>query len=85
MPSSSFDHTAVDARKADCAAADGGNLVDKILIGFPGKHHLHDLHGFFTGVTKSVDKLRFNAELIKHGRDFRTAAVNHDHVDADKS
>ena len=45
---------------------------------------MDNLHGRFVGHPKTVDELRFNAELIKGRLDMRAAAVNENHFDADE-
>ena len=50
---------------------------------WPAEHHLHDVHGGLVGDAQPGDESGADAHLLQRGVDLRSAAVDHDDLDAD--
>ena len=75
-------HIAVFAAQADRAAALGVDRADDLFVDGAGQHHFDDLDRRLVGHAQAVGELRFDAELLQHRADLRTAAMHDDRIDA---
>ena len=57
--------------------------VTMCLVDRTGQDHLDDIDGFLVGDPQAVDELRLDIDALQHLADLRSAAVDHDGIDAD--
>src|SRR6185369_8270893 len=76
---------AVLAGKPDCPAAMLVQVADHLLVDLAGQHHLDHCHGLFVCDPHPPDELGDDAVALQGLVDLRTAAMDHDHVDAERA
>ncbi len=74
-------HVAVLAAEADGLAAGFVDVADQLFIDRSGQHHLDDLDGGGIGDAQAGGEFGLDAEPLQHGRDLRTAAMDHHRID----
>ena len=76
------DHVAVLAAEADRPFPGLVDQGDDLLVDRAGQHHLDDLDRLLVGHAKTALEFRFDSHLGQHRADLRSAAVDHDRIDA---
>ena len=79
-----LNHACINAAHADCRAAQLFNQGNQILVGFAGKHHLHDFNGFLIRIPQTIHKSGGDIQTLQHAADFGAAAMHQNDVDADQ-
>ena len=79
-----FQKRAVLPAETDCLAARVFEKLHEVLVDLAREHLLHDVHRLLVGVTHTVDKLAFLADLFQHPANLWTAAVHEHDVDTDE-
>ena len=78
------EHTPVQTAESQRLAAVLHEVLHQTLVDLSGENHLHNVHGFVIGVAHAIDEFALLADLVEHGVDFRTAAVNQHGVDTNQ-
>ena len=79
-----LNHACINAAQPDSRAAKLPDERNQVLIGFAGKHHLHDFDGFVIRIAQAVDEPRGNMQTFQHTADFGAAPMHQNNVNADQ-